>query len=130
MTGLRVYSVVAVFVTVPVLTMIGNPTASASVHAPVAYVLNSAKGTVTPINTTTNLAGKPIKVGRKQAQYIGYSLDASTVYVGRDDGSSTDTVTPIHVVTNTAGKPVKLSAVKIAAWGCATTVATTPNGKT
>jgi hypothetical protein len=102
-------------------------------HSLMAYVLNPGAGTVTPINTVTNRAGKPIKVGRAYAQYIGFSLDASTVYVGRDNGlSARVTVIPIHVATNRVGTPISWlrSRFEVADWGCATTVATTPNGKT
>jgi hypothetical protein len=99
-------------------------------HSLMAYVLNQGAGTVTPINTVTNRAGKPIKVG-KQAQYIGVSLDGKTVYVGSGDLSTNANanVIPIPVGTNRTGKPVKLSVVKMGDW-CTADIATTPNGKT
>jgi hypothetical protein len=97
----------------------------------VAYVLNSDSGTVTPINTATNIAGRPINVGKRVAQYIGVALDGSTVYVGRDGGTTASvTVVPINVGTNTAGSPVRVLVTRLVGWGCATTDATTPNGKT
>jgi len=99
-------------------------------HPVMAYVLSSASGTVTPINTVTNAAGRAILVGT-QAKYLGVSLDGKTLYVGSGDLSTNANanVIPIPVGTNRAGKPVKLSLVKMGAW-CATDVATTPNGKT
>lgn len=97
-------------------------------HSLMAYVLNPGAGTVTPINTVTNRAGKPIKVG-KQAEYIGVSLGGKTVYVGRSGAGVMATVSPIPVDTNTMGAVINVPVVKMADWGCATNVATTPNGK-
>ncbi len=80
----------------------------------VAYVLNSDSGTVTPINTATNIAGRPINVGKRVAQYIGVALDGSTVYVGRDSGTTASvTVVPISVGTNTAGSPVRVLVTRL-----------------
>jgi YVTN family beta-propeller protein len=112
---------------------VSSPTSTAPAGqsgALVAYVLNSDSGTVTPINTATNTAGRPIKVGKREAEYIGVAPDGSTVYVGRSGVTAIATVVPINVGTNTAGSPVRVLVTRLVGWGCATTDATTPNGKT
>jgi hypothetical protein len=112
---------------------VSSPTSTAPAEQSgtlVAYVLNSDSGTVTPINTATDIAGRPIKVGKRVAQYIGVAIDGSTVYVGRSAVTAIATVVPINVGTNTAGSPVRVLVTRLVGWGCATTDATTPNGKT
>jgi DNA-binding beta-propeller fold protein YncE len=47
---------------------------------PVAYVVNQASGTVTPVNTTTNTAGPPIPVGGFPGS-IAITPDDKTAYV-------------------------------------------------
>jgi len=61
---------------------------------------------VTPINTVTNTAGKPIKVGNGSGFrfLIGVTPNGRTVYAA----SGTDTVTPISTATNAAGAPIKV----------------------
>jgi YVTN family beta-propeller protein len=77
-------------------------TVAAQAPAPTAYVANAAGGTVTPIDTATNTAGKPIKVGNAP-QIIAFAPDGKTAYV---TNSKSGTVTPITIATNTAGTPI------------------------
>jgi YVTN family beta-propeller protein len=59
---------------------------------------------VTPISTTTNRAGKPIKIlGGPWA--IAITPDGKTAYV---TSYSSGTVTPISTATNTAGRAIKV----------------------
>jgi len=62
--------------------------------------VNYNSGTVTPINTATNVAGKPIKVGASP-KFI--ATNGKTAYV-----SSASKVVPISTATNTAGKPIQV----------------------
>ena len=71
-------------------------------HPVTAYVANSGSGTVTPIRTATNTAGKAITVGTCPAD-IAITPDGKTAYV-LNFGSGT--VTPIDTASNTAGKPI------------------------
>jgi YVTN family beta-propeller protein len=72
---------------------------------------------VTPINTATNRALKPIKVGN-YASAIVITPDGKTVYVGSGPG-----VTPFSTVTGKAGKSIRIR-------NGADMIAITPNGKT
>jgi DNA-binding beta-propeller fold protein YncE len=60
-------------------------------------------GTVTPIATATNTAGKPIKVGCFPLA-AAVTPDGQTIYVGSESG----TVTPVATATGRPGKPIKL----------------------
>ena len=60
---------------------------------------------VTPINTATNTAGKPIIAGKGQAGPIAITPDGKSAYVANWNSG---TVTPICTATNTAGKPIKV----------------------
>ncbi len=74
-------------------------------------------GTVVPITTATNRAGKPIPVA-SGPMVIAITPDGRTAYV-----SGTLGVTPISVATNTAGPPIRA--------GTATgSLAITPDGTT
>jgi YVTN family beta-propeller protein len=66
------------------------------------YVLNPRSGTVTPISTATNTAGKPIRAGHFPFA-IAITPDGKTAYVINQFSS----VTPINIATNTPGKPIK-----------------------
>jgi YVTN family beta-propeller protein len=68
-----------------------------------AYVANVFSGTVTPIDTATNTAGTPIKVGYEPV-VVAITPDGKTVYVG--DNLPSNTIIPINTATNTVGKPV------------------------
>jgi hyaluronoglucosaminidase len=75
-----------------------------------AYVINNGAdaGTVTPINTVTNTAGKPIdlKGGHPYfADVIGVTPNGKTVYAAGADAGS---VSPISTATNKAGKAIKV----------------------
>ena len=69
-----------------------------------AYVPNYQSGTVTPISTVTNTAGKPIKVGTGPIA-IAFTPDGKTAYVVC---LGADTVIPISTATNTPGTPIKV----------------------
>ncbi len=68
---------------------------------------------MTPIDLTTNTAGKPIKVGGKplaMAFYgdpmaIAITPDGTTAYVANQPSS---TVTPIDLATDKPGKPIEI----------------------
>ena len=57
-------------------------------------------GTVTPISTATNTAGKPIHVGASVE--IAITPDGKTLY-----GAALHKVVPISTATNTPGKPIR-----------------------
>jgi YVTN family beta-propeller protein len=78
-----------------------------------------AGDTVTPISTTTNKAGKPIKVGKDPGP-IAITANGKTAYVAN---LHSGTVTPIRTATSTAGKPITVG--KDPQY-----IAITPNGKT
>jgi YVTN family beta-propeller protein len=82
-------------------------------RAPTAYIsiagnIHVTGHTVTPINTGTNTAGTPIRLGQPPGS-IAVTPDGRTVYVVSDGSSEfTDgTVTPIATASNTAGKPIR-----------------------
>ena len=60
---------------------------------------------MTPIRTSTDTAGKPIKVGANPA-YIAITPNGKTAYVAN---THSGTVTPIQIATNTAGKAIKVA---------------------
>ena len=82
------------------------PASAASPVRPVtAYVANSGnggQGTVTPINTLTGKAGRPIKAGTGPED-IAITPDGKTAYVSCA-GSTPPIVVPIRTATNTAGQ--------------------------
>jgi YVTN family beta-propeller protein len=82
-------------------------------------VVNGLSNTVTPINTATNRAGKPIPVG-KDPGFLAITPNGATVYVSNLVGR---TVTPISTATNTAGPPIKVGVAP-------GQIAITPNGRT
>jgi YVTN family beta-propeller protein len=69
----------------------------------------STTGTVTPINTATNIAGKNIKVGVTPGAIV-ITPDGKTAYVLNlaDGAPGKGSVTPINTATNTAGKPIPI----------------------
>ena len=87
-----------------------------SARPQIAYVVSLDANTVTPINTATNKAGKPIKVGINP-NAIAITPNGKTAYV-TNSGSST--VTPISTATSKAGTPIKVAGAGY--------VAITPNG--
>jgi YVTN family beta-propeller protein len=75
---------------------------AAATAAPTAYVLNTKSGTVTPIDTATNTAGKPIKAGPPYGvENIVFAPDGKTAYIGDSRG-----VIPMSTATNKLGKPI------------------------
>jgi YVTN family beta-propeller protein len=84
-----------------------------------AYVVNSGSDTVTPINTATGKAGKPITVG-KAPDAIAITPSSKTAYVVN---SGSDTVTPINTATGKIGEPIVVGKTP-------THIAITANGKT
>ncbi|MGO8955921.1 MAG: alkaline phosphatase family protein [Streptosporangiaceae bacterium] len=82
---------------------------SAGGHGPrqqTAFVVNSASGTVTPVNLVTRHAGRPIPVG-KDPQAIAITPDGGAAYVVDSRSAS---VTPINTVTRKAGAPIRVGA--------------------
>jgi YVTN family beta-propeller protein len=75
-----------------------------------AYVANAGDGTVTPISTATNTAGKPIRVGHTP-RAIAITPDGKTAYVV-NNGSGT--VTPISIVTDRADQPISVGLYPVA----------------
>jgi YVTN family beta-propeller protein len=63
---------------------------------------HTGSGTVAPITTATNTAGKPIRVGGGPLAIV-VTRDGRTVYVV---STAAGTVTPITTATNTPGKPI------------------------
>jgi YVTN family beta-propeller protein len=103
------------------------PIPAAPARPVTAYVADSGNGTVTPINTATGKAGKPIQVGLG-ADDIAFTPNGKTAYVANFGcscvgGPTGDTVTPINTATNTA-----LPAITVGEGPDA--IAITPNGKT
>jgi YVTN family beta-propeller protein len=94
------------------------------------YVVNEEPyGTVTPIDTATNTAGKNIKVGVDPFAIV-IAPDGKTAYVLNlaEGEPGKGTVTPISTATSTAGKPIP---IKHAAFPLALNLMViTPNGKT
>ena len=71
------------------------------------------RGTATPIDTATNVPGKPIDVGSEPFA-ITVTPDGKTVYVANTwentgrPASAPGTVTPIATATNTPGAPIEV----------------------
>ena len=89
----------------------------------VTYVVNQndgGRGTVTPISTAANTAGRPIEVGQS-AFSAAITPNGKTVYVVMSLAGS---VTPISTATSKPGKAIKVAA------SFALTIAITPDGKT
>src|SRR5580692_5045885 len=84
-----------------------------------AYVVNAKFGTVTPINTATNKAGKAIKVGSDPVA-IAITPNGRTAMVANYQSG---TVTPINTATNKAGKAITVGKNPVA-------IAITPNSAT
>ncbi len=83
------------------------------------YVASQSAGTVTPIFTATNTAGKPIKVG-KDPFALAITPNGQVVEVVNQ---ASGTVTPIFTAVNRAGKAITVGSTP---WA----IAITPNGKT
>jgi YVTN family beta-propeller protein len=83
------------------------------------YVANYDTNSVVPVDTATNRAGKPIRVG-SAPDAIAITPDGKTAYVA--DGNA-HSVTPIDIATNTAGQPIQTGE-----WPGP--LAVTPDGKT
>jgi YVTN family beta-propeller protein len=89
---------------------------------PIAYVVNSGDGTVTPIDLATGVTETPIPVGADPTS-IAITPDGRTAYV-TNYGSSCPgscTVTPIDLSTDTAEQPITVD-------NGANSVAVTPDG--
>src|SRR6267378_8287407 len=100
----RVLSVLgfcAAMLAVAPITPAGAATGGVS---PIAYVTNFTLNTVTPISTSSNLAGAPITVGGWPVS-IAVAPDGRTAYVFN---YTSQTVTPITLGTNTPGTPIRV----------------------
>jgi DNA-binding beta-propeller fold protein YncE len=85
------------------------------------YVLDSPRGTVTPISTATGQAGKPIFVGLNRLSGDGYMAitpDGKTLYVTKRSA-----IAPINTATDQVGPPIPVHAAPVA-------MAFSPDGKT
>jgi YVTN family beta-propeller protein len=91
----------------------------ATLHAQTAYVTRTFSDLVTPIDTTTNIAGPPIVVGSAPVG-VAITPDGRTAYVANFNSNS---VTPIDTATNTVGPA-------IATLPGPEGIAITPDGKT
>jgi YVTN family beta-propeller protein len=86
------------------------------------YVGDDISGTVSPICTATNTAGRPIKTGANPFSVtMAITPNGKTVYVVNEEPYGT--VTPITTATNSAGKNIKVGVTPFA-------IVITPNGKT
>jgi DNA-binding beta-propeller fold protein YncE len=90
--------------------------ATASVTA---YVINSGAGTITPITTTTKVAGAAITVGSDPVA-MAFTPNGATGYVVN---AGSGTVTPVTTATGAAGPAIGVGDGPAA-------MAITPNGKT
>jgi YVTN family beta-propeller protein len=93
--------------------------AQAGERAPTAFVVNSASGTVTPIDLATRQAGPAIKAGTSP-QAIAITPDGRTAYVAN---TGSGTVTPINTTTHRPGPAIKAGTSPRA-------IAITPDGRT
>jgi hypothetical protein len=78
----------------------GDASAAITPDGKTAYIASS--GMVTPINTGTNTAGKPIRLS-VYADQIVITPDGKTVYA-----AAVNRVIPISTATNTPGKPIHI----------------------
>jgi DNA-binding beta-propeller fold protein YncE len=81
------------------------------------HVANNGDGTVVPISTARDRAGRPIKVGRAP-DAIAVTPDGRAVYV-----LGFGWLVPIDTRTNTAGQPIRVPFIP-------TSIAITPDGRT
>jgi DNA-binding beta-propeller fold protein YncE len=79
----------------------------------IAYVVNYNDGTVTPVNTVTRKAGRPIPMP-ESGQHDGATAIAITPNGKTAWTLDADTVTPISTATNKAGRPIKVGSGPIA----------------
>jgi YVTN family beta-propeller protein len=112
-------AVVAGSVVVALLGPVGAAAQGTAAKPPLTlYVANSGGRTVTPIDTATNRAGRPITVGADPGPIaIAPHGRFAYVIVGQRE------VVPINLATHKPGRPIKLH-------GRAFRIAITPNGET
>jgi DNA-binding beta-propeller fold protein YncE len=103
---------------------------AAAASAPVAWVVNQSlhsakKGSVTPIDTATHTAGRPIKTGADPfAVTMASTPNSKTVYVVNEEPYGT--VTPIDTATSTARRAIRVAPRN----GFDITTVITPDGRT
>ncbi|HET9732181.1 MAG TPA: YncE family protein [Acidimicrobiales bacterium] len=85
-----------------------------------AYLANSGANTITPVSTSTDVAGAAVTVGTKPPTGLAITPDGSTVWAA--DGAA-NVVTPVAVATNTAGSQINIGFN-------ANAIAITPDGST
>ena len=105
------------------LVVCAPPAWAASAH--MAYVATTDESTVTPIDTTTNMAGTPISVPGSDTFGVAITPDGKTLYVSAGEAGSF--VTPVDLATNTAGSQITVSSHAASGPGA---IAITPDGKT
>jgi YVTN family beta-propeller protein len=94
--------------------------AAAGPTAPIAYVINTTGGSVSPVDTTTNQAGTAIPVAQGPIA-VAITPDGATAYVL--SGVPSEVVTPIDTATNAPGTPIPVADNSVA-------LAITPDGAT
>jgi YVTN family beta-propeller protein len=97
----------------------GPATRGPAGRGPTAFVVSSAPGTVTPIDTATGRAGPPIPAGT-DPQAIAITPNGRTAYVAN---TGAGTVTPVDTATDRAGPPIPVGQDPQA-------IAITPDGRT
>ena len=119
MRSAQAVAVVAGSVAAALLGPVGAAAQGTAAKPPLTlYVANSGGRTVTPIDTATNRAGRPITVGADPGPIaIAPHGRFAYVIVGQRE------VVPINLATHKPGRPIKLH-------GSAFRIAITPNGKT
>ena len=90
---------------------VGSPASRARPAAPVTAYVTSGSGTVTPINTTTNKAGKPITAGSGPSFAITLTPNGKTAYI-----ANTGSVIPVRTGTNKAGKAIEVGVRRHFGW--------------
>jgi YVTN family beta-propeller protein len=96
-----------------------RPAAAARARHPVALVVNSGSGSVTPVDLVRRHALSPIRVG-SEPDAIALTPDGRTAFVVN---SGSDTVTPIDVARRAALSPIAVGVAPDA-------IALTPDGRT
>jgi YVTN family beta-propeller protein len=99
------------------------PAWAAGAH--MAYVATTDESTVTPIDTTTSMAGTPISVPGSDTFGVAITPDGKALYVSAGEAGSF--VTPVDLATNTAGSQITVSSHAASGPGA---IAITPDGKT
>ena len=118
-------AVTASALALPVLAEAGHAAAPAPACRPALAFVANHDGTVTAINTATDVAAKPVKVAFGLSS-VAITADGRTAYVGNPWASqmaASSYVFPVNAATDKPGKAIDVQTVP-------TGIAITPNGKT